>query len=53
MNTTKSLDLSFHIVHTPVLLANARLVMDRECEFSPKPKRLSDISKRERKDDRS
>ena len=45
--------LSFHVRHPRVWLANASLVMDRECEACPIWKKVLDVSIRECKDERS
>jgi len=44
---------SFHVMHRLVLLANAILVMNRECEEYPIWKKLADIRIRGCKDVRS
>jgi len=45
--------LSFHVMHPLVRLANASLVMDRECEACSVRKKVSDVSIRGCKDERS
>jgi len=44
--------LSFYVMHPLVRLADASLVMDRECEACPIRKKVSDVSIRGRKDER-
>ena len=45
--------LRFHVIHLLVRLANPSLVIDRECEACPIWKKVSDVSIRGCKDERS
>ena len=45
-------DLSFHVMHPLDRLANASLVMDRECKARPIQKNISNVSTRGCKDQR-